>query len=152
MNPENDPGQHRTDELPHLAERLDQLFRTVPKSLEDRTFHTSQSVAEALQEQGIVVTANHIRALRSGRRRNPSFVLLAGLAELFHVPLSYFADDKAASEIQESLEVITAMRDAGVKRLLTRAHGVSQEGLGSVLAVLDQIRKIEGIDKDKNEQ
>lgn len=147
MNSENDAGA-RLDEIPNLAAKLDHLFRTVPRSAEDRSLHTSTSVAEALQKRGIDVTDNHIRALRSGRRSNPSFILLAGIADLFGVPLAYFADDAAAKEIQESLAVVNAMKDVGVRRLLTRAHGVSEESLGSVMALLDQIRKIEGIDTE----
>lgn len=139
------------DHLPNLAERLDTLFRTVPRGDDPSKLHTSASVARTMQQQGISVTPNHIRALRTGRRSNPSFRLLAGLADLFHVPLDYFTDDSVASEIQESLGALTAMRDAGVEQVMLRAHGVSSESLSSVLTLLDQIRRIEGLD-EPNEQ
>src|SRR5690625_7871301 len=67
------------DDLPRLAERLDLLFRTVPRDDDGSQLHTSTSIVEALQQLNISVTPNHIRALRNGRRRNPSFRLLAGL-------------------------------------------------------------------------
>lgn len=134
------------DELPHLAERLDHLFKTVPRSAEDRRLHTSSSVAELLQAQGISVTPNHIRNLTTGRRSNPSFILLKGLADVFHVPLDYFANDDVAQEIKDSIQALTAMRDTNVQRLLLRAHGVSPKSLDSILALLDRIRRIEGLD------
>lgn len=140
------------DDLPKLAERLDLLFRTVPRDDGGSELHSSASLAEALQEQGITVTANHIRALRNGRRRNPSFRLLAGLAQAFRVPLDYFVDDSASAEIQESLHALVAMRDTGVQKIMMRAHGVSNESLEPVLALLDQIRRIEGLDKSDDQQ
>lgn len=134
------------DDLPGLAQRLDLLFRTVPRRGGGSQLHTSTSVVDELEQQGISVTPNHIRALRTGRRRNPSFRLLAGLAEIFQVPLDYFVDDSVSEEIQESLKTVVAMRETGVQQLMMRAHGVSAESLGPVLALLDQIRRIEGLD------
>lgn len=134
------------DDVPGLAERLDLLFRTVPRDHGSSQLHTSASVAEELERKNISVTPNHIRALRTGRRRNPSFRLLAGLADIFQVPLDYFVNDSVSAEIQESLKTVVAMRDAGVQQLMMRAHGVSAESLGPVLALLDQIRRIEGLD------
>src|SRR5699024_2039767 len=129
-----------------LAERLDLLFRTVPLTPDSAKLHTSTSVVEALAEQGISVTPNHIRALRTGRRNNPSFRLLAGLADIFRVPLDYFVNDTVAGELHDSLEALAVIRDTGVQQIMLRAHGVSSESLDSVLALLDQIRRIEGLD------
>src|SRR5699024_11218645 len=112
----------RPDDLPLLAERLDLLFRTVPRDDDGSQLHTSSSVVEALQQQNISVTPNHIRALRNGRRRNPSFRLLAGLAEDFRVPLDYFVDDSVAEEVQDSLEWLVANRDSGVQEILYSTH------------------------------
>lgn len=134
------------DDLPHLAERLDRLFRTVSRPDNPSKLHSSTSVTKALDEKGISVTPNHIRALRAGTRSNPSFRLLAGLADIFHVPLDYFTDYDTAREIDESLEALVAIRDAGVEQVMLRAHGVSSESLSSVLTLLDQIRRFEGLD------
>lgn len=140
------------DDLPDLAERLDLLFRTVPRTDASSQLHSSASVAEELERRNISVTPNHIRALRTGRRRNPSFRLLAGLAEIFRVPLDYFVDDSVSAEIEESLQALVSMRDTGVQQLMMRAHGVSAESLNPVLALLDQIRRMEGLDKDDDQE
>ncbi|MEV0869320.1 helix-turn-helix domain-containing protein [Brachybacterium paraconglomeratum] len=145
----NDPS---SDHVPHLAERLDLLFRTVPRDEGGSEMHTSTSIVEALRSEGISVTPNHIRAMRAGRRSNPSFRLLAGLAEIFRVPLDYFVDDSVAAEIEESLQALVAMRDTGVQQIMMRAHGVSSDSLGSVLALLDQIRRIEGLESSGDQQ
>lgn len=141
-------SEPQPNDLEHLAERLDVLFTTVPRSDDSNEFHTSASVAEELRKQGIDVTSNHIRALRTGRRNNPSFRLLVGLAELFHVPIDYFVDDSVAQEIQESLDALVAIRGTAVQQIMLRAHGVSSESLDSVLNLLDQIRRIEGLDSE----
>lgn len=146
------PGETQSDDLPHLAERLDLLFRTVPREIEGSQLHSSTSIVEALRNQGISVTPNHIRALRNGRRSNPSFRLLAGLAETFRVPLDYFVDDSVASEIEASLHALVAMRDTGVQQIMMRAHGVSSDSLGPVLALLDQIRRIEGLESSDDQR
>lgn len=146
MSDADEQNERYSDELPHLAERLNLLFETVPRSPEDPRLHTANSVVEALREQGITVTPNHLRALRAGTRRNPSFRLLVGLAAVFHVPLDYFANDGVAADVQESIRALTALRDTRVKQLMTRSHGISPGGLSSILALLDQIRRIEGLD------
>lgn len=130
-----------------MAERLDLLFRTVPRRDDSSQFHTSTSVAGELKKHGIDVTPTHIRALRTGRRNNPSFRLLAGLADLFQVPIDYFVDDTVSKEIQDSLETLVAIRDTEVQQVMLRAHGVSSESLDSVMNLLDQIRRIEGLDE-----
>ncbi|APX31875.1 hypothetical protein BH708_03095 [Brachybacterium sp. P6-10-X1] len=152
MSNESPSEGSRPDSVPHLAERLDLLFRTVPRSGGSSELHSSASVAEELQRENIRVTPNHIRALRTGRRANPSFRLLTGLAEIFQVPLDYFVDDSVSQEIQDSLEALVAMRDTGVQQIMMRAHGVSTESLGPVLSLLDQIRRMEGLDQNGNQK
>ena len=152
MSSDPQSGASHPDDLHDLAERLDLLFRTVPRSDNSTQLHSSASVAEELEHKNISVTPNHIRALRTGRRRNPSFRLLAGLAEIFRVPLDYFVDDSASAEIEESLQALVAVRDTGVQQLMMRAHGVSTESLSPVLALLDQIRRIEGLDQGDDQE
>ena len=134
------------DGIPQLAERLDLLFRTVPREAGSPQLHTNESVASALAEQGIPVTANHLSNLRTARRDNPSARLLAGLAKIFDVPYDYFFEDQVADEIGASLRTLVALRESGVQKVMLRAQGVSPANLEAVITVMDEILKIEGLD------
>ena len=132
--------------LPGLAEKLNHLFATVPRSADSTRLHSNDSAAEALQESGIRVTGTHLSHLRAGRRGNPSARLLAGIAQLFGVPIAYFFDEDLEGEVNQQLATLVAMRDARVKNLMMRAQGVSAESLGQIEGILDQIRRLEGLE------
>src|SRR5699024_12349005 len=51
-----------TEDVPHLAERLDLLFRTVPRTPDSAKLHTSTSVVEARSEERRVGKARSRRA------------------------------------------------------------------------------------------
>lgn len=135
------------DGVPHLAERLELLFCTVPRAVGSTQLHSADSVAAALAAQGIHVTPTHLANLRAGRRDNPSAVLLAGIARVFDVPLAYFFEDDVAQDASSGLRTLTALRDAGVQKVMLRAQGVSPTSLEAVATVLAQIRLIEGLDE-----
>src|SRR3954464_13774078 len=73
-----------------LSPKLEHLFAVVPRP--DGGRYTNETAAQALAEAGVRVSSVHLSPLRSGRRHNPSARLLAGLAELFGVPIGYFFD------------------------------------------------------------
>ncbi len=134
------------DGLPGLADKLNHLFATVPRSATSTRLHSNDSAAEALQQYGIRVTKTHLSHLRAGRRDNPSARLLAGIAQLFGVPIAYFFDEDLAREVNHQLATLVAMRDTRVKNLMTRAQGVSPESLAQIEGILDQIRRLEGLE------
>jgi len=70
------------DGLPGLADKLNHLFATVPRSTTSTRPHSNESAAEALQQYRIRVTKTHLSHLRAGRRDNPSARLLSGIAQL----------------------------------------------------------------------
>lgn len=127
-----------------LAEKLDLLFRSIPK--EDGELYTNESAAAALSDRGIKVTGQHLWHLRSGRRDNPSFRLLEGIARLFGVPIAYFSDTETERQVAEELELLAAVRQTGVKSLLARTQGVSPANVERVSEILEQIRQMEGLD------
>ncbi|MFZ2501105.1 MAG: XRE family transcriptional regulator [Nocardioides sp.] len=131
--------------IPRLAEKLEHLFATVPRE-GGRQLYTNDSAAEALDQLGITVSGTHLSHLRSGRRDNPSARLVAGLAQLFGVPIAYFFNDAEEQAINEQLEALSALRDSGVKGLMLRAHGVSEKSLSHLAGILEQIRQLEGLD------
>lgn len=141
-----DGGDLSGDGIPGLADKLNYLFATVPRAVNTSQLHTNETAAMALEKYGIGVTKTHLSHLRAGRRDNPSAKLLAGLARLFGVPIAYFFDEEREREVNQQLATLVAMRDTRVKNLMTRAHGVSQESLGQIEGILDQIRRLEGLE------
>lgn len=132
------------DGLPRLAEQLNHLFATVPRSAGSSRPHSNETAAEALQQYGIRVTGHNLAHLRAGRRDNPSARLLAGIAQLFGVPIGYFFDEHLESEVNQQLATLVAARDTRLQTLMMR--GVSPESLGQVEGILEQIRRLEGLE------
>lgn len=133
--------------IPGLAEKLNHLFATVPAPTKSGLY-SNDTAALALEERGVTVSGVHLSHLRSGRRDNPSARLLAALADLFGVPIGYFFDDTMESQINAELDALIAFRDSRAKGLMMRAQGVSPESMEHLEAILERIRKIEGLDTD----
>lgn len=131
--------------IPGLAEKLNHLFSTVPATTR-AGLHSNDSAAAALAERGISVTGTHLAHLRTGRRDNPAASLLAGLADLFGVPIGYFFDPTTEEKINSELDALVALRDSGAKSVMLRAQGLRPESLEKVQDLLDLIRKLEGLD------
>jgi transcriptional regulator with XRE-family HTH domain len=70
----------------------------LPTSLAPEGRSSSAGAAEDLSAAGYTVTSGYLRQLRSGKRRNPTARLLAGIAKLFEVPITYFFDDAGRAE------------------------------------------------------
>src|SRR6478735_384399 len=131
--------------IPGLAEKLNHLFLTF--AAPTRTgLYSNDSAAAALGELGVTVTGTHISHLRTGRRDNPSARLLAGLAQLFGVPIGYFFDPTMEERINSELGALTALRDSEAKSLMLRAQGISPESMKHLKGILERIREIEGLD------
>lgn len=133
--------------MPGLADKLNHLFATVPAPTRSGLY-SNDSAARALEEQGVTVSGVHISHLRSGRRDNPSARLLAALAELFGVPIGYFFDTTLEDRINSELDALSALKDSRAKSLMLRAQGVSPESMEHLEAILERIRKIEGLDSN----
>ena len=133
--------------IPGLAEKLNHLFATVPAPTKSGLY-SNDTAALALEERGVTVSGVHLSHLRSGRRDNPSARLLAALADLFGVPIGYFFDDTMEDQINAELDALIAFRDSRAKGLMMRAQGVSPESMEHLEAILERIRKIEGLDSD----
>lgn len=131
------------DGLPGLAHRLDLLFRTVPSASGE--FYTNESAAQELSASGVPVSGAHLAAMRTGKRNNPSARLIAAVAELFEVPVTYFFDAATARRVESQINVLTAMQSAGVQTLVARSAGLSETGIANLTAILEQLRQIEGL-------
>ncbi|MBW5420698.1 helix-turn-helix domain-containing protein [Streptomyces sp. BG9H] len=127
-----------------LAERLDGLFR---KSLPEGRRWTNNEVAEKIKERHpqIRVSGAYLSALRNGSRAHPSQELLAALAEFFGVSAAYFVDPDHAERVDAQLAGLEMLKQAGVRGVALRAVGLQQDSLEAITAVLDQVRKLQGL-------
>lgn len=127
------------DGLPHLAERLNVLFDHVPRR-GGSDLYSNEQAAEDLTTAGTPVTAGYLRQLRSGKRRNPTARIIAAIAQLFEVPVTYFFDAGQADKIADQLRALSQFRTAGIRSIMARSSGVTAEDLGDLGPILDQIR------------
>jgi transcriptional regulator with XRE-family HTH domain len=125
-----------------LAERIDALFQLVLGP--DRRPYTNEVVARACREgSGVSFSTTYLWQLRTGRRDNPTKRHLEALAQFFRVPPAYFFDDEQGAEIGRQLELLGALRDAGVRDVALRAVQLSPEALGTVSDLIDVIARRE---------
>lgn len=137
--------QRGGDGPPRLADALNHLFRTVPRS-SGGALWTNHDAAAAMTEAGVPTSAAYLSQLRTGKRDNLSARHLSALARLFAVPMDYFFDPAVADKINTDLELLTAVRDAGVQAIALRARGLSPESLSGVVDLIEHIRRLEGRD------
>lgn len=129
---------------PVLAERLDGLFRS---SRPRGRSWTNDEVATELKRAhpGLRVSGAYLSALRTGKRERPSRELLEALAGFFGVTAAYFFDRDHADQVSRQLAMLDELHQAGVRSVALRAVGLPPESLQAVIAVLDQIRKLQGL-------
>jgi transcriptional regulator with XRE-family HTH domain len=127
-----------------LAERLDELFKkSRPKGLR----WTNDQVAAEIKKSNpdIRVSGAYLSALRTGKRTRPSPELQVALAKFFGVSPAYFFDPDRAERVSQQLTALDQMSQAGVRAVALRAVGLPAESLGAMAAVLDQMRKAQGL-------
>jgi transcriptional regulator with XRE-family HTH domain len=128
-----------------LAEKLNHLFQTVkPEAHREYTYkEVEDGIAQAAH--GLRISHTYIWQLRNGTRDNPTLNHLQALADFFGVPTTYFIDDAIAEKIDAQLDLVNALRDLNVQRVALRAAGLSAGGLDALEAVIDHLRRVEGI-------
>ena len=108
--------------------------------------YTHEQVATAIEEAGgPTISATYLWQLRKGLRDNPTKRHLEALSSFFGVPPSYFFDEDVAAQVEAELELLAAMRDPQVRRLATRAAGLSPDTLTMLLGMVDRARQLEGL-------
>ncbi|CAJ1505885.1 transcriptional regulator [[Mycobacterium] kokjensenii] len=121
-----------------FAVRLNRLFDVVYPP--GRGPHTSAEVIAALKAEGVTMSAPYLSQLRSGNRTNPSTTTMAALANFFRIKPAFFTDDDYYTKLDAELSWLEAVRDEGVRRIATRAIGLSPEAQQEVLAHIDELR------------
>ncbi|NJQ05138.1 XRE family transcriptional regulator [Streptomyces lonarensis] len=125
-----------------LAEKIDALFRVVCRPNREQFSH--EEVARSCREAtGESFSATYLWQLRTGRRNNPTKRHLEALAGFFQVPVAYFFDDEEGREVAQELELLGALREAGVRSVALRAVNLSPEGVGTISDMIDVIARRE---------
>ncbi|KJK44210.1 XRE family transcriptional regulator [Lentzea aerocolonigenes] len=124
-----------------IAGKLNHLFRTVRRGEDE---YSNKTVAEAISEtQGVPISHTYIWQLRTGRRDNPTVQHLSALATFFGVPVAYFLDDAETARIDQDLELLAAMREAGVTEIAMRSAGLSDSSRTAVADMITQLWRLE---------
>jgi transcriptional regulator with XRE-family HTH domain len=127
-----------------LAAKIDKLFQVVRKP--NREQYSHDEVARACREAtGESFSTTYLWQLRTGRRDNPTKRHLEALAQFFEVSPAYFFDDEQSAKIAEELELLGALRDAGVRNVALRAVTLSPAGLDTINDMIDAIARREAI-------
>jgi transcriptional regulator with XRE-family HTH domain len=125
-----------------LAEKIDRLFRVVRRPNREQFSH--EEVARACREAtGETFSATYLWQLRTGRRDNPTKRHLEALAQFFRVPVAYFFDDDQGAAITAELELLGALRDAGVRSMALRAVNLSPAGIDTISDMIDVLARRE---------
>lgn len=124
---------------------MDHLFATVHPA--GRGPYTYREAAEAINRTAgeKIISPNYLWQLRKGERAEPSHTRLTAIAEFFGVDVTYFSDNGAAARIDEQLQLVTALRDTGVRDIALRAAGLSPQSLTAILGMIENARRIEGL-------
>jgi transcriptional regulator with XRE-family HTH domain len=127
---------------PTLAHKIDKLFQVVRRP--NHESYSNEEVARACREAtGETFSATYLWQLRTGRRDNPTKRHLEALAQFFQVPPAYFFDDEQGASIAEELELLGALRDAGVRDVALRAVNLSPDGLTTISDMIEAIARRE---------
>jgi transcriptional regulator with XRE-family HTH domain len=124
-----------------FAARLNRLFDTVYPP--GRGPHTSAEVIAALKAEGVTMSAPYLSQLRSGNRTNPSVTTMAALANFFRIKSAFFTDDEYYEKLDAELSWLATVRDEPIRRIATRAVGLSAEAHDELLARLEELRREE---------
>jgi hypothetical protein len=124
-----------------LAERLNHLFGTVQPP------DTAREVADAInvQARAEIISAAHLSQLQIGQGSDPSHSHLLAIAGVDTVYLCNEVDDDEAYRVA----LLSSVRDADVRFIALRAQGLSQASLAVVRAVIENARRLEGLDQFK---
>jgi ESX-1-secreted protein regulator len=131
-----------------FAEKLNHLWDTVHPPGRPNTL---DQVVDGVAAAGYEISASYLSQLRNGVKTNPTLNTIRGLAAFFGVPAAYFLDEAEEARINDQLSVIVAMRDAGVRNVALRTHGLSDRDLAALHAMISSLREARGLPPDQPE-
>jgi transcriptional regulator with XRE-family HTH domain len=123
-----------------IAQRLERLFAQTAGP-HGRPV-TLQEIIHRMEKRGIsTMSLSYLQQLRTGQAENPRLQHLRALADAFDVPLSYFLDDDKESEPTAERQLTPEERTIAL-----RVHGLSNDALSSIRAIVELERKSEQLD------
>jgi len=129
-------------ELSELSIKLNKLFDTMRKPSDPPL--SNAAAAEAItRKTGVSISSAYLWQLRTGVKTNPTVTHLRAIAQFFGVAPSYLIDPGIDPDIDAQLNLLQAMRDAGVRDLAMRASGLTPQALNSLRAMVDHARQLE---------
>ena len=129
-------------ELSELSIKLNKLFDTMRKPSDPPL--SNAAAAEAItRKTGVSISSAYLWQLRTGVKTNPTVTHLRAIAQFFGVSPSYLVDPGIDPDIDAQLNLLQAMRDAGVRDLAMRASGLTPQALNSLRAMVDHARQLE---------
>lgn len=129
-------------ETSELSIKLNKLFDTMRKPSQPPL--SNAAAAEAISEKtGVSISAAYLWQLRTGMKTNPTVTHLRAIAQFFGVAPSYLIDPGIDPDIDAQLNLLQAMRDAGVRDLAMRASGLTPQALNNLAAMVDLARQLE---------
>jgi len=129
-------------ELSELSIKLNKLFDTMRKPSDPPL--SNAAAAEAItRKTGVSISSAYLWQLRTGVKTNPTVTHLRAIAQFFGVAPSYLVDPGIDPDIDAQLNLLQAMRDAGVRDLAMRASGLTPQALNSLRAMVDHARQLE---------
>lgn len=129
-------------ELSELSIKLNKLFDTMRRPSDPPL--SNAAAAEAItRKTGVSISSAYLWQLRTGVKTNPTVTHLRAIAQFFGVAPSYLVDPGIDPDIDAQLNLLQAMRDAGVRDLAMRASGLTPQALNSLRAMVDHARQLE---------
>jgi transcriptional regulator with XRE-family HTH domain len=128
-----------------FADRLNYLWETVHPPGKPNTY---EQVSDGIAAAGFEISPGYLYQLRSGKKTNPTLNLIQALARYFKIPTAYFFDDDEAARIGEQLELLAAMRDAGVRKVALRTSGLTERDMSALHAMISSLREARGLPRN----
>ena len=128
-----------------FGDRLERLFASTHPA--DRGPYTPAEVAAAINRAAgeNVISPTYLWQLRTGRRRNPTYRHLLGIARFFDVSPRYFFPDEDGSRGDLPSDVVLALTDDDVRDVALRAAGLSPRSLRAIRDMVEAARAVEGL-------
>jgi transcriptional regulator with XRE-family HTH domain len=134
-----------------LAKTLTVLFELFPNP-ETKRPYTFEEAAEAINRRAAelpeperrtrTISSTYVWQLTRGKRINPTVGHLTSLADLFGISLSQLIDAIGGDDprAREDLQLLAAIRDAGVLEIMHRVRSMGEDSRRTLLAVLEHAR------------